>query len=297
MKKNIIKRIYQYLIDIGINKHISDEKIIKREYSKRCHKVLDLENPVTYNEKIQWLKLYDRKDIYTTMVDKFEAKKYVSNIIGNQYIIPTIGTYNSFKEIDFTKLPNQFVIKCTHDSGGIMICKDKAKFDVKKAKFKFNMIMKRNYYYRSREWPYKNVTPRIIIEKYMEDNELKELVDYKFFCFNGKVKLVLVCTNRNIDLEETWFDEKFNLLDLQEGNHKSRTDIKKPKTFEKMKKFAEILSKNNPHLRVDFYNINNHIYFGELTLYPAGGFEKFTPSEWDEKLGKLIELPSTKIKD
>lgn len=185
-----------YLMNKGVLNWLNDETFLKIKYRLIMGKKLNLENPKTFNEKLQWLKLYDRKDIYTTMVDKYEAKKYVANIIGDEYIIPTLGIYNSFEEIDFNKLPNQFVIKPTHTSGDIYICKDKNKIDYKKLKKEINRWLKRKYYYLHREWPYKDIKPRIIIEKYMDNKLSEEMKDYKFMCFNGKVKCSFVCSGR-----------------------------------------------------------------------------------------------------
>ena len=252
---------------------INDEKYVKLMHLLKTNNKCDLENPKTYNEKLQWLKLHDRKDIYTTMVDKYEAKQYVTNAIGDEYVIPTIGIYDSFEEINFNSLPDQFVIKCTHDSGGTIICRDKSELDLNKVRKRIKKCLKRNYYWSYREWPYKNLKPRIIVEKYLEDSNEGEIRDYKFFCFDGKIGVVLVCTNRQTDLEETWFDEDFNLLDLREGGHKNRKDLIKPKNYSKMKSIAKKLSKGIPHVRVDLYDIDGRIYFGELTFYPAGGYE------------------------
>lgn len=269
---------------------LSDELFLKIKYQYRLHKKLDLKNPKTFNEKLQWLKLNNHKKIYTTMVDKYEAKKYIADIIGERYIIPTLGVYDQFDNIDFDKLPNQFVIKCTHDSGGLVICKDKAKLDRRIAKRRINKSLKHNYYFSGREWPYKNVKPRILIEQYMEDPKTKELSDYKFFCFNGKIGIVLVCTNRQKNLEETWLDENFNYIDLEEGGHKNRTDLTKPACFEEMKRISRKISKGIPHIRVDLYEINGKVYFGELTFFPASGFERFSDESWNEKLGNMIDL-------
>ena len=273
---------------------ISDKNYLKIKYKSKMGKKLDIENPKTFNEKLQWLKLYDRKDIYTTMVDKYEAKKYVANIIGEEYIIPTLGIYEKWEEIDFDKLPNQFVMKCTHDSGGIVICKDKNNLDIKKAKKKIYKSLKYNYFYFGREWPYKNVKPRIIIEKYMEDESKKELKDYKFFCFNGKVKICLVCTDRQTDLKETFFDDNWNIIEVKRPNHKINANIKKPVNFELMKVLAGKLSKNIPFIRVDFYEYKRKIYFGELTFFPASGFVDFEPRNWDYKLGEFLNLSLVK---
>lgn len=275
-----------------IVKKISDKYFLETRYQNVFQKNLNLQNPQTFNEKLQWLKLNDRKDIYTKMVDKYEAKSYVSKIIGNKYIIPTLGIYNNFDEIDFNKLPNQFVIKCTHDSGGLVIVTDKSKLDIKKAKKKINKSLKKNYYYPGREWPYKNVKPRIIIEKYMKDNSINDLMDYKFFCFNGKCKFFKIDFNRLTKHQANYYDTNGNILPF--GEEICPPDFAKklelPVNLKKMINLAEKLSQNITFLRVDFYEINGNIYFGELTFYPASGFGKFQPEEWDLKLGNLIDL-------
>lgn len=252
----------------------------------------DFDNPVTFNEKLQWLKLNDRKDIYTTMVDKYEVKKYVADIIGEEYIIPTLGVYNNFDDIDFSKLPNQFVIKCTHDSGGLVICKNKKELDLKKSKEKIEKSLKNNYYYSGREWPYKNVKPRLLIEKYMG----KDLNDYKIFCFNGEPKFTLVCSNRNGNFKNTdFYDNNWNLLSFTRENHLNNPNgIEKPKKLDEMLNIARNLSKNIPFVRVDLYDIDDDIYFGELTFYPSGGFEGFNPEEWDKKIGDMLDISMVK---
>ena len=278
---------------------LSDKKYIELRYFSLFLKELNLDNPKSFNEKLQWLKLYDRNSEYTKMVDKYEVKKYVSNIIGEEYIIPTLGIYNSFEEINFDKLPNQFVLKCTHDSGGIVICKDKNNLDVKQAKNKINKSLKKNYYYSGREWPYKNVKPRIIVEKYMEESDKKELKDYKLFCFNGIPQIVLVCSERysSENMSETCFDMNWNLIDVVESGHRIDTTISKPKKFKEMIALSKKLSKGIPFIRVDWYEIKGKLYFGELTFYPASGFEKFEPEEWNYKMGEMLELPKKKISD
>ena len=283
--------LFVFLSNRGINL-FNDKTYLKIRYYATFKKNLNLQNPQTFNEKLQWLKLNDRKDIYTKMVDKYEAKSYVSKIIGNKYIIPTLGIYNNFDEIDFNKLPNQFVIKCTHDSGGLVIVTDKSKLDIEKSKKKINKSLKRNYYYPGREWPYKNVKPRIIIEKYMKDNSINDLMDYKFFCFNGKCKFFKIDFNRLTKHQANYYDTKGNILPF--GEEICPPDFAKklelPVNLKKMINLAEKLSQNITFLRVDFYEINGNIYFGELTFYPASGFGKFQPEEWDLKLGNLIDL-------
>ena len=231
------------------------------------------------------------------MVDKYDAKKYVSKILSEEYIIPTLGIYNNFEEINFNELPNKFVIKPTHTSGNIFICKDKSQINYKELRREVRKWLKRKYYYLHREWPYKNVKPRIIIEKYMEDSEDGELRDYKFFCFNGKVKLMFIATNRQGkgDTYFDFFDEEFNHLSIKNGHPNSPITPHKPNNFEKMKDLAEKLSADIPHLRIDFYEINGKIYFGEMTFFHWSGLVPFEPEEWDKKLGDMLELPKEKI--
>lgn len=285
-----------YWLDLKRVITLEDKKYLKILYRKAFKKELNLENPQTFNEKLQWLKLNDRKDIYTTMVDKYEVKKHVSAIIGKEYIIPTLGIYDSFNEIDFEKLPDKFAIKCTHDSGGVVICKDKKELDIKKARNKINKSLKKNYYYSSREWPYKNVKPRIIIEELLEDEGNEDLIDYKFMCFNGKVKCSFVCLNRRSKegLNVDFYDLKWNKMPFERHYPNSKEILEKPKNYEKMIELAEKLAEGISFVRVDFYNIKGKIYFGELTFYPGAGIEEFTPNEWDKKLGDMIILPKSK---
>ena len=274
---------------------LTDKTKIKLTYRRSFKKKLNLDDPKTYNEKLQWLKLYNRNPLYTDLVDKYEMKKYITNIIGEEYIIPTIGIYNKFSEIDFSELPKKFVIKCTHDSGGLVICYDKNTFDIKDARKKINRALKQNYYVKFREWPYKNVKPRIIIEKYMEDNEDLELRDYKFYCFDGYVKAIMVATNRQNKTEELcfdYFDSEYKHLNLTNHWHpNAKIKPHKPKQFEKMLELARKLSKGFPHIRIDFYEVNNHIYIGELTFFDMGGLLKIHPDDWETEWGNLIKLP------
>ena len=274
---------------------ISDKYYLQLLTFSRTGKKLNLSSPLTYSDKIQWLKLYDRKPIYSIMVDKYDAKKYVSNIIGEEYVIPTIGIFDSFDDINFDSLPNQFVIKCTHDSGGLFIVKDKANLDIEEVRKKINRCFKTNYFYHSREWPYKNVKPRIIIEKYMVDNSSASMRDYKFFCFNGLPKLMYL--SEGLENHKTarmsFFDMNFNLLECSRQDYKPLDYFpEKPLTFDLMKKFASILSKDIPHLRVDFYEINGHLYFGELTFSTCSGYIPFTDEKWNRILGDYISLPN-----
>ena len=288
-KKNYILCLILHFYPIL--KLVSDEKYLKMRYKNVFNKSLNLKNPKTFNEKLQWLKLYDRNPLYTKLVDKYEVKDYVANIIGKEHVIPTIGVYDSFDDINFEKLPKQFVIKCTHDSGGLVIVKDKNKLDIKKAKKKINKSLKKNYYYCGREWPYKNVKPRIIIEKYMEDNKTKELRDYKFFCFNGIPKFMFLATDRQKNQTKfNFYDMNFNLLPFTQGHPNDLRKISKPEKFDEMVALSKKLSVNIPHVRVDFYEINGKVYFGEMTFYHYSGFTKFDPEEWDEKFGNYIVI-------
>jgi len=252
---------------------------------------MDWKAPKTYNEKLQLLKLHDRKSIYTSMVDKIAVKEYVKEKIGEEYIIPTIGVWNHFDEIDFNKLPNRFVLKCSHDSGGVIVCKDKNLLDKNLAKQKIEKSLSKNFFYHSREWPYKRITPRILAETYMEDSETSELRDYKFFCFNGVVKALFIASGRQKKKSEVrfdFFDRDFNHLPITKGHPYSEIPPQKPVTFDKMLHLAEQLSKDIPHVRVDLYAINGKIYFGELTFFSGGGFIPFEPFEWDYTFGSWI---------
>ena len=277
----------------GFFNWMDDEKYLKIAYKIRMGKEINLQQPKTYSEKLQWLKLYDRKQIYTDLVDKYQVKKIVSNIIGENYIIPTLGVWDRAEDIDFDVLPDQFVLKCTHDSGGLVICKDKKKLDMAAAVKKLNACLKHNFYYAQREWPYKNVKPRIIAEKYMEDNETHELRDYKFFAFDGRVKALFIASDRG-SKEETkfdFFDENFNHLPFTNGHPNADIIPKKPQQFELMKELASKLSKKIPQVRVDFYEVNGKVYFGEITFFHWSGMTPFEPEEWDYKFGEWIELP------
>lgn len=277
----------------GYFKWIPDELYIKMCYKAAFNDWPNLEYPITFNEKLNWLKLHDRKPIYTTMVDKYEAKKYVADIIGREYIIPTLGVWNNFDDIDFDKLPDRFVLKCTHDSGGVIICQDKKKLDKGMAKKVIEKSLKRKFYYVAREWPYKNVKPRIIAEQYMEDAITKELRDYKIFTFNGVAKALFIATERQVEGEETkfdFFDMDFNHLALTNGHPCAKEHPAIPATINTMKLLAEKLSKGIPHLRVDFYEVNGKVYFGELTFSHWGGFVPFNPSSWDKKFGDWINI-------
>lgn len=272
-------------------KIFSDRTFIKLFYYRKFKEWPDLDNPKTFNEKIQWLKLNDRKDIYSTMADKYESKNYVSNFVDDKYIIPSLGVWDNFDDIDFDKLPDKFVLKTVHDSGGIAICKDKATFDFEGAKKLLEKHQSINYYDLGREWVYKNIKPRIMAEKLL-DLDGKEVKDYKVFCFNGKAEYILVCSDRQTNLKETFFDTEWNFVPCKRPNLDINKNESKPKNLEKMIEIAEILSKDMYFLRVDFYDLKEELLIGELTFYPADGFAPFEPKEWDRKLGDKMKLPT-----
>lgn len=298
-EKKIWFRVFGKLSGMGLLKWVPDDLFLKVRYRGEMNKPLNLRNPQTFNEKLQWLKLYDRKPEYTVMVDKYAAKQYVAAKIGEQYIIPTLGVWEHFDDIDFDSLPNQFVLKCTHDSGGLVVCKDKSSLDKTAAREKIEKSLKQNYYWSGREWPYKNVPPRIIAEKYMSNNQEKDnegisLKDYKFYSFNGEPQYLYISDNMDDHKKARisfatmeWEKAPFGRTDY----HEFKELPEKPKRFKDMVKLVRVLSENHSFLRVDLYEINNNIYFGELTFHPCAGFMPFKPEEWDNRLGQLITLP------
>ena len=288
---------FNILDKLGFYRSWSDEKYLKKCYKLRLGRPLDLSNPKTFNEKLQWLKLYNRQSIYTNMVDKYSVKKIVADKIGEEYIIPTLGVWNSFDEIDFDTLPEQFVLKCTHDSGGLAICRDKSKFDVDSAKQKIEKSLNRNYYYYGREWPYKDVKPRIIAEKYMEDKSSDVLNVYKIFTFDGEPKIIQAIQGDKTASETIdYFDTEWNFLNMRQNFPNSTTHLHKPETLPKMLELARVLAKGvAPFLRVDFYEINGEVYFSEFTFYSDSGMARFDPEEWDLRLGEMIKLPTKDV--
>ena len=272
---------------------LPDKVYIRILYLYHFHRLPNLKNPQTFNEKLQWLKLHDRRPEYTMMVDKYLVKEYVAKIIGKEYIIPTIGVWDSVDDIDWNSLPKQFVLKWNHDSGSIVICKDKKNLDIETAKKQLRPGSKRSGYWYGREWPYKNVRPRIIAEQYMEDED-GELKDYKFFSFDGETKAMFVATDRFNKAEDTkfdFYDTEFNHMPFTNGHPNASCQIKKPQNFDLMIQLASKLSKGYPHIRVDFYEVNGKVYFGELTLYHWSGFVPFNPSKYDKMFGDWIMLP------
>lgn len=253
--------------------------------------VINWNYPKTFNEKLNWLKIFDRNPLYTVMADKSLVKEYVGNKIGKEHVACLYGVFNSFEEIDFKKLPQSFVLKCTHDSGSMIICKNKDLFDKQKAKKQLEKALKTNYFLKSREWPYKNIKPRILAEEYLDDYSGNELRDYKFWCFNGKPRVVYF-TNKAEFIYENFYDLNFKILDISHGFPRHQPEFVRPKAFDKMVDFSTILSQGIPFVRIDFFYVNGKIYFAEFTFYDWGGFKPFTKKEWDIKLGSWITLPT-----
>jgi len=288
---------FRVLANLGLKGSVPTDKFLKNRYRYEMGKELNLEAPVTYTEKLQWLKLYDHKPEYTVMVDKFQVKQYVAERIGEPYVVPLLGVWENVNDIDFDSLPERFVLKTTHDSGGVVICKDKKTLDIAASRKKLNRFLKRNYYNCNREWPYKNVKPRIIAEEYMEDSEYKELRDYKFFTFGGEPRVLYIAQGRGKG-EPTvadFFDMDFNHLPFTIDHEMADVPPEKPKNFEKMKCLAAELSKGTPQLRVDFYEVDGQVYFGEMTFFHCSGMAPFHPGSWDKTFGDWVVLPEKHI--
>ncbi|MDE5876444.1 MAG: glycosyl transferase [Muribaculaceae bacterium] len=293
IKTSKIKIVNNILIPTG--RLIPDPLYISIQFYLHLGKWPNLKNPKTFNEKLQWLKLNDRKPEYTIMVDKIEAKKWVADKIGEEYIIPTLGVWEKAEDIDFDSLPDQFVLKTNHDSGRVVICKDKSVLEKDQIKKEMSLSLKRDFYSAGREWPYKNVKRRILAEELLKsktENCEESITDYKFMCFNGKVKCSFVCTERRSKggVKVTFFDNEWKRLPFTRHYPASTKELPKPINLKKMIELAEILSKGTKFLRVDFYEVNGAVYFSELTFYPGCGYEEFTPEEFDIKLGNLINL-------
>ena len=295
--KDFIRRAIRWLAWRGFFNWIPDKAYLKMIYWAKLGKKLHLDNPTTFSEKLQWLKLYHRESRFTDMVDKYKVKEYVSKIIGEEYVLPLLGVYDSVDDVNIDELPDQFILKCTNDSGTFAICKDKNTFDFDNYKSKFREGLKRNYYYSDREWPYKNVEPRIIAEPYLDSLGREESLEFKFTCADGKLCFGTICHGiAHAKLSQRFndsYDKDFNLMPWYAFYKMSDNPLtEKPKHYDKMVELAEKLSEGIPSVRVDFYVHNDQIYFGEFTFYTWGGFLQFTPDEWDKKLSKYIKLPN-----
>lgn len=268
---------------------LTDKLYLKILYRLVFGKTLHLKNPVTFNEKLNWLKLYWRQPVFTKMADKYEAKQFVKDLIGEQYVVKNYGVYNNWNDIDFNLLPSSFVIKGTHDSGGAFICKNKKTFEEKKVREKVEANQRWNFFYWYREWPYKNIKPRIIVDELLDDHSGNELRDYKFWCFNG-TPTYMYCTIKGRNVYENFYDMDFQPIMIDHGFPRHQPEFTKPENFELMKDLAAKLSKSVPFVRVDFFDVEGKVYFGEFTFYDWGGMRPFGDN-WDEKLGGLLLLP------
>ncbi len=279
----------------GITNLLSDKAYLKLAYKFTMGKPLNLKNPVTFNEKLQWLKLYNRKPIYTVMVDKYKVREYIAEKLGEEYLIPLVGVWDSVEEIDFDGLPERFVMKCNHNSGkGMYICKDKSQMDVAKVKKELKAGLKENYYMHGREWPYKDVPRKIIAEQYMVDGETKELRDYKFFCFDGRVDCVMVCIDRSIGEPKFYFfDREWKLLRYNKRGKAAAEDftLPAPTNIAEMFDIAEKLSAGLPYSRIDLYSVEGKTYFGEITFFPDSGLDTNILEEMDIYWGEQLRLP------
>lgn len=286
IKFSLLHRIAPFIKD--------DASFLKLKWRLIMGTHLNLKNPKTFNEKLQWLKLHDHNPEYTRMVDKYEAKNYVAETIGEQYVIPTIAVYDRVEDIDFASLPDQFVLKCTHDSGGVVICKEKSKFDTERAKAILRRGLQTNFYFQTREWPYKNVKPRIIAEQYMASDDGEGLTDYKFHNFNGIPKVILVCRDRfkANGLTEDFYTAEWQHIELKRPDLNNAIEEEpRPAKLDEMLRLSAALAQNTSFVRTDFYYIDDKIYFGEITFFPASGIKPFEPAVWDEKFGEWLKLP------
>lgn len=297
--KSFISVIIRALNVMGYLKWIPDQKYLTWRYSTKFNKKLNFENPQTYNEKLQWLKINNRDPKYTQLVDKYTVRKYVQEKIGSEYLVPLLNVWESVEEIDWKSLPDQFVLKCNHDSGGLIICTDKKQLDVNKAKKKLRKSLARNYYYAGREWPYKNVPPLILCEEFLSNPTGGEIQNYRIFCFNGKAEFIAVdfnTTDKN-NTKRNIYDLEWNLLDFKISYpNEKKFDHSKPLMLNKMIELSEKLSDNIPHARIDFYYIEDQIIFGEITLFHQSGLGVIEPIEYEQKLGDLIDISGIKVK-
>ena len=273
---------------------VPDSLYLKLLYRVIMGRKLNLKNPKEYNEKLQWLKLNDRKPEYAIMVDKYEVRGYIAELLGEQYLIPCLGIYDSVEDIDIDALPDKFVLKCTHDSGSVEICKDKSCYDMEGAKHRLSQAMKRNYYATYREWPYKYVKPRIIAEGYLEGDE-GDLKDYKVMCFNGEAKIIEVHENRFVEGKvhtQTFYDREWEIVPLTQVETVTvDKPSERPRQLEEILRLSELIAKDMYHARIDWYIEGDKIYFGEITFYDGSGFESFSTPEMERMLGDMIKLP------
>ena len=301
--KKALKFIYDgdyrfcILSNRGWKRKVPGEEFLTRRYRFNMGEAPNLDTPVLYTEKLQWLKLYDHRPEYTRMVDKYEAKRLVAETIGEEYVVPLLGVWDRVEDIDFDALPHRFVLKTTHDSGGVVVCRDKSRLDIPAARKKLSRFLKRDYYAQNREWPYKNVKHRVIAEAYMEDTRQGELRDYKFFTFGGTPRVLYIAQGRGSSGETVadFFDMDFNHLEFTIDHDMAPVPPEKPENFELMKQLAAKLSQGTPQLRVDFYEVDGRVYFGEMTFFHCSGMAQFHPQQWNRTFGDWVTLPEKRI--
>lgn len=269
----------------------SDRLFLAVYYRIIMQESLNLDQPLNFTQKLQWLKLYHKGLVLSRMVDKYEVRKIITEKIGDEFLIPLIGVWDNFNKIDVDNLPEQFVLKTTHDSGNTLLCFNKKDFNFASANERLSKALKINYFYKSREYPYKNAIPRIIAERYMTDGDQKELDDYKFFCFHGDPKFVQITSGKGWNKKIGFYDMDLQPMPFTIGNKKNPKLETPPQNFVKMIEIAKRLSENLIHVRIDLYNLDGRIYFGEFTFHHAGGMVHFNPPEWNTKVGEMIKLP------
>ena len=272
-----------------------DKMFLQIHYFLTVGKFINFKNPKGFNEKLQWLKINDKRAEYTKLVDKLAVREHIKSVLGEEHLFPLLGVWESFDDIDFSKLPEKFVLKCNHDSGSTKVITDKSSLseeELLKLKEHFSNRLKREYFFAGREYPYKGLKPCIMAEQFMVDDSApeKSIEDYKFFCFNGEPKIMFVATDRNIDVKFDFFDMDFNHLDITNIHSQSGKEINKPEMVEEMKQIAAKLSAGMRHVRIDLYELNGKIYFGEYTFFHGGGFGPFHPEKWERTLGDWINI-------
>ncbi|MDO4811338.1 MAG: ATP-grasp fold amidoligase family protein [Eubacteriales bacterium] len=291
------KRFY-FLASKGFYAGLPESEYLKKLYQLKVGKELDLENPQRFTEKIQWLKLYDRNPVYTKMQDKYLVREIIEKKIGSQYMIPLLGVWDRVEDIDFDQLPEQFVLKCNHDCASAVICRDKASLDIKAAKAKLKQCLERVYGASGIEWAYRDIPRKIIAEKYMQNGDELTLTDHKFYCFDGEVKMVMLTsgTAHTDERRRVTLDPQFRRIPVCKKNDvNSPEPYEVPKCLDEMIALVEKIAEGIPFVRVDFYVIGGHPYFGEVAFYPDGGFIEFAPTEWEQKLGEWIQLPEKRM--
>lgn len=297
LKKMLTDRDYRTirLSKAGVYNHMSDEAYLRKMYRARMGRPLNLDNPQLFSEKLQWLKLHDRNPLYTQLVDKYRVREYIAEKLGEEYLIPLLGVWEDPDDIDFDALPDQFVLKCNHNSGtGMCICQDKSKLDYDAVRKELRKGLQEDFFLRAREWPYKNVPRKVVGEAYLTNNSgTDELTDYKFFCFQGEMKCFKVDFDRFLEHRANWYDRDGTLLPFGEESCPPcyEKHIILPETLTRMIDLAQTLSKALPFARVDLYSVDDRIYFGELTLFPACGWGRLTDDRWDATMGQWLALP------